>query len=87
MRPKNTSLIAVLSEGHNEAQKISVSHQVGDSKSINMFAGRMVVRLYWAMERIKELEAAAIENSWRADPDRSGGQFTQDEVAARNDWV
>lgn len=36
--------------------------------------------------RVRELEAQRQENSWRANPDRSGGAYTQDEIAHYSSW-
>ena len=36
-------------------------------------------------KRIKELEERAVEDSWRRNPDRSGGQFSDWEINRRGD--
>ena len=40
------------------------------------------------LERIlADVEACAVEASWRNNPDRSGGQFTQDEIDNHGRWI
>lgn len=47
---------------------------------------------YWAEEifrlraEIKSLKEKAIEDSWARSPDRMGGQFSQEEIARREEW-
>lgn len=83
MRPTNDKLMKILGEGLQDA----VERQLKNDAD-RVFAGRMSVRLTWAMERIRELETEqyraqyrASEESWRSNPDRMGGQFTDEEVA------
>jgi len=84
MQPQNPELLkTLLDEGIEDA----VNRQMkNDADSV--FAGRMAIRLNWALIRIRELEAQAIEDSWRANPDRMGGQFTDQEIedAERENW-
>jgi len=84
MQPQNPELLkTLLDEGIEDA----VNRQMkNDADSV--FAGRMAIRLNWALIRIRELEAQAIQDSWRANPDRMGGQFTDQEIAdaERENW-
>jgi len=75
MRPENQSLLAVLNEGRIEA----VSRQMNDSNEPG-FEGRMAVRLQWAIDRIRELESQAAQDSWQGDVDRQGGALTVEEI-------
>ena len=36
---------------------------------------------------LADVEACAVEASWRDNPDRSGGQFTQDEIDNHGRWI
>jgi hypothetical protein len=36
--------------------------------------------------RIEKLEERNSEMSWRLNPDRMGGQFTQEEINRRDEW-
>lgn len=36
---------------------------------------------------LADVEACAVEQSWRDNPDRSGGQFTQDEIDNHGRWI
>ena len=36
---------------------------------------------------LADVEACATEQSWRLNPDRSGGQFTQDEIDNHGRWI
>ena len=36
---------------------------------------------------LSDVEACATEQSWRDNPDRSGGQFTQDEIVNDGRWI
>lgn len=36
---------------------------------------------------LADVEACATEQSWRDNPDRSGGQFTQDEIDNSGRWI
>lgn len=36
---------------------------------------------------LADVEACAVEASWRDNPDRSGGQFTQDEIDNYGRWI
>jgi len=72
MRPSNPeTLKTLLEEGIEDA----IDRQVQNDAD-RVFAGRMAMRLTWSLHRIQELEARAAEDSWRANTDRMGGQFT-----------
>lgn len=36
---------------------------------------------------LADIESCAVEQSWRDNPDRSGGQFTQDEIDNHGRWI
>jgi uncharacterized protein YlxW (UPF0749 family) len=37
-------------------------------------------------KRVADLEAQASERSWQTNPDRMGGQFTDEEISRRDTW-
>lgn len=75
-RPDSETLKVVLQEGIDDA----INRQVLDDAD-RVFAGRMATKLNWALHRIQELEVRAAEDSWQLNPDRMGGQFTDQEIA------
>jgi hypothetical protein len=42
--------------------------------------------LYEILKDVESCIAKDVEQSWRDDPDRSGGQFTQEEIDNANRW-
>ena len=44
------------------------------------------LKLSMAEHRVRVLEQRSAEQSWRDNPDRSGGQFTQDEINRASEW-
>jgi hypothetical protein len=42
---------------------------------------------YSLAESLRQAEEQRIADSWRANPDRSGGQFTQDEINNSGRWI
>jgi hypothetical protein len=84
MRPQNPeTLKTLLQEGIDDAHHRQLK---GDADEV--FAGRMSMRLIWALERIRQLEAEAVNRSWEGDVDRQGGSFSDDEVvrSLRERW-
>ena len=46
-----------------------------------------LVREIWLLQnRIKHLEKANSDMGWQLNPDRMGGQFTQEEINRRDEW-
>ena len=43
-------------------------------------------KLGMAEHRVRVLERESVEQSWRDNPDRMGGQFTQDEIDNASAW-
>lgn len=58
----------------------TAAKSVGDNIALQML-------LLMAAERIEQLSAKNVEQSWRLNPDRSGGQFTQDEIDNHGRWI
>lgn len=46
----------------------------------------LAMLLLMAAERIEQLSAKDIEQSWLLNPDRSGGQFTEEEINRAGEW-
>lgn len=42
--------------------------------------------LQYLRRKVKELEAKLYESSWKTNPDRMGGSFTQDEIDNATAW-
>lgn len=42
--------------------------------------------LDYLRRRVKELESKAFELSWKINPDRMGGSFSQDEIDSATAW-
>lgn len=57
----------------------TAAKSVGDNIALQML-------LLMAAERIEQLSAKDVEQSWRDNPDRMGGQFTQDEIDNAEKW-
>ena len=57
----------------------TAAKSVGDNIALQML-------LLMAAERIEQLSAKDVERSWRDNPDRMGGQFTQDEIDNAEKW-
>lgn len=46
-----------------------------------------LVMLIWKLsDEVKQLREHNTEMGWRLDPDRMGGQFTQEEINRRDEW-
>jgi hypothetical protein len=57
----------------------TAAKSVGDNIALQML-------LLMAADRIEQLSAKDVEQSWRDNPDRMGGQFTQDEIDNAEKW-
>ena len=88
MKPADDKLIEHLQQGFEEACNVSISNTLAaDTKELREFSGRMSIRLFWAMNRIIELEAQqSVRSSWDGEVDRQGGQFTQEEINRSGRW-
>jgi hypothetical protein len=82
MRPKNDKLVEIIKKGFDEACEVSIDNRLADdTEELRKFSGRMSIRLFWAMERIKELESRyKNHSSWEGEVDRQGGAFTDQEI-------
>lgn len=47
---------------------------------------RLLAKIARLERRVRELEAQRTADSWRTNPDRSGGAFTEDEKAGYWAW-
>jgi hypothetical protein len=48
---------------------------------------RDLVMLIWELSNeVKQLRDVNSEQGWRLNPDRMGGQFTQEEINRRDEW-
>lgn len=45
-----------------------------------------VSELEYLRRRVKQLEDRLLESSWKTNPDRMGGYFSQDEIDKANTW-
>ena len=45
-----------------------------------------ITELEYLRRRVKQLEARLLESSWKTNPDRMGGSFSQDEIDRANTW-
>ena len=46
-----------------------------------------LVMLIWKLsDEVKQLREHNTEMGWRLNPDRMGGQFTQEEINRRDEW-
>lgn len=46
----------------------------------------IIYEILTLQKRVADLEEQARERSWQTNPDRSGGQFTDDEINRRDTW-
>ena len=47
---------------------------------------RWAEEIFCLRQRVKDLEAKVVEMSWEINPDRSGGQWTEEEVNRFGMW-
>lgn len=79
-----------LLEEYKKASLIAVRNDTPDRKTIAAMAGFLSVNideLRRILEDVEQCCEKATQDSWALNPDRMGGQFTQDEVDNANRWI
>lgn len=46
----------------------------------------LVIEIWRLQNRVAKLEEHNTDMGWRLNPDRMGGQFTQEEINRRDEW-
>jgi len=46
----------------------------------------LVMEIWRLQKRVAQLEKHNTDMGWRLNPDRMGGQFTQEEINRRDEW-
>ena len=78
-----------LLEQYKKASLIAVRDDLPDRITIGAMAGFLSVNIDELNRILKDVESCVakdVEQSWRENPDRSGGQFTQEEIDNANRW-
>ncbi len=78
-----------LLEQYKKASLIAVRDDLPDRITIGAMAGFLSVNideLKRILEDVESCVAKDVEQSWRDNPDRSGGQFTQEEIDNASRW-
>ena len=58
-----------------------------DFEKLDQFEKQELIALYYgALIQIEELKKLNSEMGWRLNPDRMGGQFTEEEINRGNEW-
>jgi hypothetical protein len=60
--------------------------QTGVSSAVAEFLEINIAELRYILQDVESCVAKDVEQSWRDNPDRSGGQFTQEEIDNSNRW-
>ncbi len=55
-------------------------NQTFEDPAVDGLTGRAALEIYRLRQQVKKLTAALDDYSWRVNPDRMGGQFTQEEI-------
>ena len=55
-------------------------NQTFEDPAVDGLTGRAAMEIYRLRQQVKKLTAALDDYSWRINPDRMGGQFTQEEI-------
>lgn len=55
--------------------------------AVNAFLKVNIAELKRILADVESCVAKDVEQSWRDNPDRSGGQFTQDEIRRAGEWL
>ena len=81
-----------LLEEYKKASMVAVRNDTPDRATIGAMAGFLSVNideLKRILADVEKCEAKDVEQSWRDNPDRMGGQFTQDEIydMNRSGWI
>ena len=72
-------------KGKEEVLTMLNSRRVVDNVAIK-FLTINIDELKRILQDVESCVAKDVEQSWRDNPDRSGGQFTQDEIDNANRW-
>lgn len=78
-----------LLEEYKKASLIAVRNDTPDRVTIAAMAGFLstnIDELKRILQDVEKCVAKDVEQSWRDNPDRSGGQFTQEEIDNANRW-
>jgi hypothetical protein len=78
-----------LLEEYKKASLIAVRNDTPDRVTIAAMAGFLstnIDELKRILQDVESCVAKDVEQSWRENPDRSGGQFTQEEIDNANRW-
>jgi hypothetical protein len=76
-------------EEYKKASMIAVRNDTPDRATIGAMAGFLSVNideLKRILQDVEQCVAKDVEQSWRDNPDRMGGQFTQDEIDNAEKW-
>jgi hypothetical protein len=79
-----------LLEEYKKASLIAVRNDTPDRVTIAAMAGFLSTNIDELKRILKDVEQCcekANYDSWRENPDRMGGQFTQDEIDNANRWI
>jgi hypothetical protein len=68
---------------YNKREMLVYDEEQGDFRVAT--PQEIIYEILTLQKRVANLEAQAIERSWQNSPDRSGGQFTDDEIN-RDTW-
>ncbi len=55
-------------------------NQTFEDPAVDGLTARAAMEIYRLRQQVKKLTAALDDYSWRVNPDRMGGQFTQEEI-------
>ncbi len=78
-----------LLEEYKKASLIAVRNDTPDRVTIGAMAGFLSTNIDELKRILQDVESCVVkdvEQSWRDNPDRSGGQFTQDEIDNASRW-
>lgn len=76
-------------EEYKKASMIAVRNDTPDRATIGAMAGFLSVNIAELKRILGDVESCVakdVEQSWRDNPDRMGGQFTQDEIDNAGKW-
>lgn len=78
-----------LLEEYKKASMIAVRSDTPDRATIGAMAGFLSVNIDELRKILADVEQCIqkdVEQSWRDNPDRSGGQFTDEEINRATEW-
>jgi len=79
-----------LLEEYKKASLIAVRNDTPDRVTIGAMAGFLSTNIDELRRILQDVEQCcekATEDSWRENPDRMGGQFTQEEIDNHGRWI